>query len=78
MRAAESSLARSLTHSLSDNTHTLLSPSSGACSRAQLRPRAIKLYVGKPIETDKMNYDDRDALTDSCKAAIADMKQVPP
>ena len=25
-----------------------------------------------------MNYDDRDALTDSCKAAIADMKQVPP
>ena len=33
--------------------------------------------MGKPIPTDKMTYDDRDILTETCKGAIADMKQVP-
>jgi len=41
----------------------------------KIRPRALKIFVGTPIATDKMTYDDRDTLTDSCKGAIADMKQ---
>jgi len=41
----------------------------------KVRPRPLKLYVGKPIETCKMTYDDRDTLCETVKAEVAKMKQ---
>jgi len=43
--------------------------------KQQVRPRPLKLYVGKPIETENMTYDDRDKLSDNVKAQVAAMKQ---
>lgn len=42
----------------------------------QLRPRPLKLIVGKPIATNHMTYADRDTLSDTVKAEVAKMKQV--
>merc|ERR1719183_2647885 len=33
----------------------------------KVRPRPLKLYVGKLIETSHMTYDDRDALCETVK-----------
>jgi 1-acyl-sn-glycerol-3-phosphate acyltransferase len=39
-----------------------------------ISPCPLHVIIGKPIETEKMTYDDRDSLCDRLEAAVAQLK----
>lgn len=40
-----------------------------------ISPRPLHVMIGKPIETEKMTYNDRDLLCERLEAAVADLKE---
>jgi 1-acyl-sn-glycerol-3-phosphate acyltransferase len=40
-----------------------------------ISPCPLHVMIGKPIETEKMTYEDRDALCEKLETAVAELKE---
>ena len=41
-----------------------------------ISPCPLHVMIGKPIETENLTYEDRDALCERLEAAVAELKEI--